>query len=216
MRRTSQLTVLALGLALGNLLALQPELAAAQRSEADAQLSSSAQSDASEQKQLRAFLERSISRASSFEDRFAAEVWLLDMSGRMEAFIGDPDQRLALLEAVHFYSQETQLPAELVLAVIEVESHFERFAVSRSGAQGLMQVMPFWREEIGRPEDNLTDVRTNLSYGCRILQFYIEQEQGRLSTALARYNGSAGSRTYSDKVEAAWRRHWQKAPLDWR
>ena len=169
-----------------------------------------------ERAELRSFLERSISRASSFEDRYEAEVWLLDMSGRMEPFIGNPDQRLALLEAVHFYAVQAELAPELVLAVIEVESRFERFAISRSGAQGLMQVMPFWRDEIGRSEDNLTDIHTNLSYGCRILQFYLQQEKGRLSTALARYNGSAGSQVYPDKVEAAWRRHWQKQPLDWR
>ena len=78
-----------------------------------------------------------------------------------------------------------------------------------------MQVMPFWREEIGRPEDNLTDNRTNLSYGCRILQFYLQRESGRLAPALARYNGSYGKTVYSDKVMRAWQRRWKTAPLDW-
>ena len=121
-----------------------------------------------------------------------------------------------MLRQVHHFASASDLPPELVLAVIEVESHFDRFAISRVGAQGLMQVMPFWKDEIGRPADNLTDIRTNLSYGCRILQFYLQQESGRLSTALARYNGSGGSRVYTDKVERAWRSHWKMAPLDWR
>jgi soluble lytic murein transglycosylase-like protein len=164
---------------------------------------------------LRLFLETTINRASSFEDRFDAEVWLLDMSSRMERYIPDPDARLALLESIHFYARESDLPPELVLAVIQVESSFDRFAISRVGAQGLMQVMPFWKKEIGRPDDNLTDIHTNLSYGCRILEFYIRQEQGRLATALARYNGSHGSRVYTDKVEAAWRSNWRTAPLNW-
>ena len=164
---------------------------------------------------LRHFLEATIDRASSFEDRFDAEVWLVDMSGRLATYIQDPDARLTLLETVHFYALQSNLPPELVLAVIEVESGFDRFAVSRVGAQGLMQVMPFWKNEIGRPADNLTDIRTNLSYGCRILEFYLRQEQGRLREALARYNGSKGSRVYPDKVETAWRTRWKMEPLSW-
>ncbi len=169
-----------------------------------------------EHEALRQFLEQSISDSDSFEDRFDAEVWLLDMSTRLERYIGDPAARLDLLQDVHRHATRSQLPPELVLAVIEVESHFDRFAVSRAGAQGLMQVMPFWKDEIGRPDDNLTLISTNLSYGCRILQFYLQRENGRLSTALARYNGSYGSRRYSDKVERAWRERWRAEPLDWR
>ena len=107
------------------------------------------------------------------------------------------------------------LPPELVLAVIEVESHFDRFAVSRVGAQGMMQVMPFWKDEIGRPDDNLTHNPTNLEYGCRILQFYLQRENGNLHRALARYNGSVGQRVYSDKVYRAWRNRWRTEPLAW-
>jgi len=169
-----------------------------------------------EQEELRSFLDLTINHAQSFDDKFDAEVWLVDMSARLEQYLPDNQQRLALLAAVHHSASASGLPAELVLAVIEVESHFDRYAVSRAGAQGLMQVMPFWKDEIGRPGDNLTELTTNLSYGCRILQFYLEQEKGRLSTALARYNGSAGSTRYSDKVERAWRNNWRLEPLDWR
>jgi soluble lytic murein transglycosylase-like protein len=168
-----------------------------------------------EREQLRQFLESTISRSTSFHDRFDAEVWLVDMSARLERYVPDVDQRLELLELIHLFSSQSDLSPELVLAVIDVESRFDRFAVSRVGAQGLMQVMPFWKHEIGRPDDNLTDIRTNLSYGCRILQFYLDKEQGRLATALARYNGSAGSRVYPDRVEAAWRERWRMVPLDW-
>jgi soluble lytic murein transglycosylase-like protein len=164
---------------------------------------------------LRRFLEANIDESSSFHDRYDAEVWLMDMSARLAPFVEDTERRLKLLENVHYFAMQSKLPPELVLAVIDVESRFDRFAVSRAGAQGLMQVMPFWKHEIGRPADNLTDMRTNLSYGCRILEFYLEQEEGRLTTALARYNGSTGSRKYPDKVEAAWRARWKMAPLAW-
>ncbi|MDP5053362.1 MAG: lytic transglycosylase domain-containing protein, partial [Congregibacter sp.] len=103
--------------------------------------------------------------------------------------IPDADVRLPLLRQVHAAATRSALSPELVLAVIEVESHFDRFAVSSAGAQGLMQVMPFWKDEIGRPKDNLTNNLTNLDYGCRILQFYLQREDGVLHRALAAYNG---------------------------
>ena len=165
--------------------------------------------------ELRSFLEQTIHGASSFQDRYDAEVWLVDMSARLSRYVKDPQQRLDLLRAIHAAASEAGVPPELVLSVIEVESHFDRFAISRVGAQGMMQVMPFWKDEIGRPDDNLTDNATNLEYGCRILQFYLQRENGDLHKGLARYNGSVGKRVYSDKVYLAWRNHWRTEPLDW-
>ena len=169
-----------------------------------------------EREALRSFLESTVSISDSFEDRFDAEVWLVDMSARLAIFVEDPGKRLELLRMIHDAATRADLPPELVLAVIEVESHFDRFAVSRVGAQGLMQVMPFWKDEIGRPDDNLTDNGTNLEYGCRILQFYLDREDGALHRALAAYNGSSGSRVYSNKVQDRWRNRWRTDPLDWR
>ncbi|WOJ95267.1 lytic transglycosylase domain-containing protein [Congregibacter variabilis] len=169
-----------------------------------------------EREALRQFLESNIAASSSFDDRFDAEVWLVDMSARLARLLPDTQARLELLRQIHAAATRSALSPELVLAVIEVESHFDRFAVSRAGAQGLMQVMPFWKNEIGRPNDNLTDNLTNLDYGCRILQFYLRREDGVLARALAAYNGSSGKRVYSDKVERAWRERWRTNDLDWR
>ncbi len=171
--------------------------------------------DEQEREALRSFLEETISDASSFEDRYDAEVWLVDMSARLERFVKDPKHRLELLQDIHAAAIQAELPPELVLSVIEVESHFDRFAISRVGAQGMMQVMPFWKDEIGRPDDNLTDNKTNFAYGCRILQFYLQREKGHLHKALARYNGSVGRRTYSNKVYRAWSNRWRTEPLNW-
>ena len=163
---------------------------------------------------LRRFLMDSVTESSSFEDRFDAEVWLLDMQTRLKPFMADPEERLLFLTTLHREALAAKLSPELVLALIEVESHFDRFAVSRVGAQGYMQVMPFWKDEIGRPEDNLTQAQTNLRYGCRILQFYLNREQD-LKRGLAAYNGSLGKTTYSDKVYEAWRKRWRAEPLGW-
>ncbi|MFV0275648.1 MAG: transglycosylase SLT domain-containing protein, partial [Parahaliea sp.] len=60
------------------------------------------------------------------------------MSARLARFVNAPGERLRLLRQIHAAATRASLPPELVLAVIEVESHFDRFAVSRAGAQGMM------------------------------------------------------------------------------
>ncbi len=157
---------------------------------------------------MRALLRDTINEASSFKDRFDAEVWLVDMSARMQRYVSNPDERLFILRLVHQEAHRFQLKPELVLSVIHVESLFDRYAISRVGAQGLMQVMPFWKDEIGASEDNLTDIATNIRYGCAILSAYMKREDGNLMRALARYNGSVGKTWYAEKVFNAWERHW--------
>ena len=159
--------------------------------------------------ELRQFLKQSIERSDSFVDRFDAEVWLTSKQHPLSRFIDDPQQRIRLLEKVHRAARQADLEPEIVLAVIEVESGFDRFAVSRVGAQGMMQVMPFWKNEIGHPDDNLTDVDTNLRYGCSILKHYMIKADGRLIDALARYNGSYGKYWYPRRVMDAWQKHWR-------
>jgi soluble lytic murein transglycosylase-like protein len=161
--------------------------------------------------QLRRLLTEAVNSSESFDDRFHAEVWLLDMSNRLQRFIKDEKTRLAMLKQIHFEASRSDLQPELVLALIEVESHFDTYAISRSGAQGMMQIMPFWLDEIGRPDDNLIDMKTNLRLGCTILKYYMTMEKNNLHKALARYNGSAGSKVYSNKVLKALQYHWYQS-----
>ncbi len=160
---------------------------------------------------LRELLIAAANDSESFEDRFDAEVWLTDMSARLERQVPDAEERLDILRQVHREANRADLPPELVLAVIDVESNFDRFAISWAGALGLMQVMPFWLDEIGRPDDNLFHVDTNLRMGCTILRYYLDREKGDMVRALARYNGSLGRRVYPDKVLDKLRRKWFKA-----
>ena len=164
---------------------------------------------------LTAYLRTVLTGDNGFRDRFDAEVWLVDMQQRLAPLVPDAQERLDLLTQVHQQASRVDLHPELVLAVIEIESHFDRYAVSRAGAQGLMQVMPFWKNELGRPEDNLTDTATNLRYGCHILKFYLDREDQHLSRALAAYNGSSGSERYPNKVRDAWQTRWRTQSLDW-
>lgn len=150
-----------------------------------------------------------LSRDHQTDDRFDAQVWLLASEQRLSRYIDDHEQRVELLKIVYRESGRHALDADLVLAVMQVESAFDRFAISRVGAQGLMQVMPFWRREIGRPRDNLTEVETNVRYGTTILSHYLDISDGDLVEALGRYNGSRGKLKYPERVVSAWRRVWR-------
>lgn len=135
--------------------------------------------------------------------------WLLTMSKRLEKRIPDDAYRELLLKTVHYEATRAGLDPQLVLALIEVESAFKKYAVSSAGARGLMQVMPFWVELIGEPDHNLFHLRTNLRYGCTILRHYLDIERGNLFRALGRYNGSLGQAKYPNRVMAAMRRMFQ-------
>ena len=161
--------------------------------------------------ELRDALRTAANEAPSFPDRFEAEVWLTDMSQRLARQVRDPQERIRILTLVHLEATRVKLPPELILAVIEVESNFDRYAISVAGAIGLMQIMPFWLDEIGRPNDNLLHIDTNLRYGCTILRFYYDKEQGDLRRALGRYNGSLGKRKYPNKVIDKLSRKWFQA-----
>jgi len=158
--------------------------------------------------ELRNALREAASDSPSFTDRFDGEVWLTDMSARLARQVENPEERIELLTLVHMEAKRVELPPELILAVIEVESNFDRFAISVAGARGLMQIMPFWKEEIGRPGDNLMHTNTNLRYGCTILKHYYDKENGDLRRALGRYNGSLGKRKYPNKVIDKLTRKW--------
>jgi soluble lytic murein transglycosylase-like protein len=109
---------------------------------------------------------------------------------------------------VHYEATRAGLDPQLVLGLIEVESSFNKYAVSNSGARGYMQVMPFWVKEIGTKGQNLFHLRVNLRYGCAILRHYLDMENGNLFRALGRYNGTLGKSGYPNLVRAAWRNHW--------
>ena len=165
---------------------------------------------ASTDPELRKLLKEAIASDSGFEDRFDAQVWLLDMSRRLEKFVADPKARIELLKLIHYEARRVGIEPELVLAVIEVESRFDEFAISVSGARGLMQIMPFWLNEIGISDQNLFKIRTNLRMGCTILRYYMDMEPHDLGRALARYNGSLGRTIYPNKVINALHRNWFK------
>ena len=140
-----------------------------------------------------------------FKDPEDGYRWLLAMSDRLAKRVPDAKYRVELLKTVHYEATRAGLDPQLVLGVIFVESGFKKYAVSKAGARGLMQVMPFWVGLIGEGEHNLFHLRTNIRYGCVILRHYLDIEKGDLYRALGRYNGSLGKPEYPTLVLAAWR-----------
>jgi len=161
---------------------------------------------------VQAALHKAVSDArppsSSFSNPMDAVEWLAEMSPRLEKRIPNREYRLDLLRSVHYEATRAGLDPQLVLGLMQVESGFRKYAVSSAGARGYMQVMPFWVKLIGRPDDNLFDLRPSLRYGCTILRHYLDIEKGDLYRALGRYNGSLGRPEYPNMVRAAWQNQW--------
>ena len=137
-----------------------------------------------------------------------ALLWLSSMSERLESRIEDPFYRIRLLKAINTEAELEGLDPQLVLAVIDIESNFNRYALSHAGAQGLMQVMPFWKEVYEQPNADLFNPLVSLRYGCKILRHYLDLHENA-ANALAAYNGSLGRTTYSDKVLKRLASRWQ-------
>ena len=158
---------------------------------------------------LRDVVAAAIAQAQCFPDRFDSAVWYKLMEPRLRTRVKSDAERLDILTAVYcetHRSGATPLPPGLVLAVIDIESRFDRWAVSNAGAVGLMQVMPFWPERLGMRRYELVHNSPNIRMGCAILRFYLRQEHNDYARALARYNGSVGRRNYSDLVLGRWAR----------
>ena len=151
---------------------------------------------------------------NSFKDVTHAITWIGQQSYQLRNKIPDDRKRRELLRMIHYEATRYQLDPDLVLALIEVESGFNRFALSHVGASGLMQVMPFWKELIGSEKDSLFDVQTNLRYGCIILRHYLDIEGNNVARGLARYNGSLGTDTYSSLVLNTWQAKYRYASVN--
>lgn len=140
--------------------------------------------------------------------RLAYVRWLGEMSGRLQRRKAEHVTRIEFLESVWYESTRAGLEPALVLALIQVESGFRKYAISSAGARGYMQVMPFWARLIGDGEaSRLFHLQTNLRFGCVIMRHYLDTERGNLFMALGRYNGSRGRAEYPDLVFGA-RKTW--------
>ncbi len=164
--------------------------------------------------ELRAVVQQAIGQAQCFADKYDSAVWYTLMEPKLRRYVKDDKERLEILQTVYcetHRSRDSVLPPGLVMAVLDVESGFDRWAVSSAGAVGLMQVMPFWPEQLGMRRYELTRITANLHMGCAILRFYLDSEHRDVRRALERYNGSIGRRDYPDRVIVRWTTYWHGA-----
>ena len=158
---------------------------------------------------MRASLSRSVNERATIDySDLDTRAWARAMKRRVQPYFPDEKAALEFLFLVRYEAQRSGLDAHLVLALIEVESRFRKYAVSPAGARGFMQVMPFWVKEIGAPDHNLFTQRINLRYGCTILRHYLDRENGNMANALGRYNGTLGKPDYSNRVLKALKERW--------
>ncbi len=142
-------------------------------------------------------------------DKASWQSWFDAMSRRLHSRMPDALLRTEFLQTVWYESRRAGLDPAMVLGLIQVESGFRKYAISKAGARGYMQVMPFWTRVIGDGQPSrLFHMQSNLRYGCAILRMYIDMERGNLYLALGRYNGSRGKPDYPNAVRAAWKR-WE-------
>ena len=142
------------------------------------------------------------------EEKLGYLRWLGQMSGRLQKRELDYGTRIRFLETLRYATLRQGLETSLVLGLVQVESGFRRYAISRVGARGYMQVMPFWARLIGDGNAaHLFHMQTNLAFGCVILRHYLDLERGDMYLALGRYNGSRGRPEYPGAVFAA-QRSW--------
>ncbi len=161
--------------------------------------------------ELKALLEKILGRADCFSTRYEAEVWHRAMEPRLQRFVASYEDRVDLLDHVYCEARRDpalRLPPDLVLALIEVESHFDPGAVSPVGAVGLMQIMPFWPGELGFSAE-LVRPAPNIRIGCEILRYYLRAEHQNWRRALARYNGSGGNPDYAQRIMTRWQHAWR-------
>jgi soluble lytic murein transglycosylase-like protein len=170
--------------------------------------SAPALADRQQDPQLGKLLEQALAAGACFEDKFDQQVWFAAMEPKLKPLLKNPKERQEVLHHVHCEARRLKLPPGLVMAVIDVESRFDRWAVSSAGAVGLMQVMPFWPRQLGMTNQELVRIPQNVRMGCTILKFYLDRERGDYTRALARYNGSVGRRNYSDLVLERLSRRW--------
>ena len=117
-------------------------------------------------------------------------------------------------DSVQLFAQAQNLPTSLVFGIVHQESGFDAAAKSRSGARGLMQLMPATARELSRhlkipySTQRLFEPDTSLRLGTTYFRQMLGLFDGRVELALAGYNGGPG------RIGRLWREHGSSRDVD--
>lgn len=100
-------------------------------------------------------------------------------------------------------TKENGVPFSLIVGIIEVESQFKPWLISKKGARGLMQVMPAWLKNTkvkfeAKTKYDLHDIAANIKAGIKIYKYHLKEAKNDINQALYLYVGK--DKTYADKV----------------
>ena len=111
----------------------------------------------------------------------------VDVTTEFEAIPAKKAYEEIIQEAARTYD----IDPGLIRAVMQAESAFHPYIVSRAGAEGLMQLMPELADEMGVTDS--FDPRENIMGGARYLKQLLEQHNGNIALTLASYNAGPGN-----------------------
>lgn len=121
-----------------------------------------------------------VPETSDYRLTYPGKGTLIHSRGFRGAYTGEYDVHISAAASLH------GVAVDLIKAVIQVESEFDRYAVSSKGAQGLMQLMPFTARRFGVTD--AFDPRQNIFAGVQYLRILLDMFQGDAALALAGYN----------------------------
>lgn len=101
-------------------------------------------------------------------------------------------------ELINKYASQNNLDPNLIKRIIEVESNYNPYAVSKKGAMGLMQIMPETAKDLN--VENPFDPEQNIAAGTKYLSLLLKQYNGDLAKALAAYNAGPSIVNYYNGV----------------
>lgn len=96
------------------------------------------------------------------------------------------DDKSKINDAIAKSSAKYKVAEDLIRAVINVESGFNKTSVSKAGAMGLMQLMPKTSLDLG--VEKPFDIYENIDGGVKYLRILLDKYDNNLEKALAAYN----------------------------
>ena len=144
------------------------------------------------------------------KDQIALETYMVKRSAQYRRVL-PANEATKYASHILKYSKENKVDPYLIAGLMEVESTFDKYAISSCGALGLTQIMPEWHKDkinkliVRFGSFNPFNAEHNIALGTMIYSEYKKRHRGSKSLALLQYNGSIRHKnpTYAKNVMGA-------------